>query len=74
MEMAAKAFRIHKYADFIEKSDDYSGEKTYDTKTRIATFYGRRKYEYELKENEDVNLLLKRGFLEGEEREVYDPW
>lgn len=74
--MAWKSFRVELFSDFIKKADDYDSDKLYDTETRIATFYGynRKKYEYEMKDDDSIDTLLKRGFIKGHEIDIREPW
>lgn len=72
--MAIRCFRVDKLEDFIQLADQVSSPKFIDNNSRIAFFYARKRIEHEVKGQEDIDRLLRRGFILGTEIEAFESW
>ena len=72
--MVVKCFRVEKLDDFIQLADQVSSPKFIDANSKLAFFYARKRIEHEVNEKEDIDRLLKRGFILGTEIESFESW
>ena len=70
--MPVKGFRVKTLKDFLSLADQVTSPKFVDTKNSLAFFYVKKRIEYEPATKEETEAIIKRGFIEGEEREVLD--
>jgi hypothetical protein len=71
--MTWKAFRVEKLSDFLSLADQVSSPKFLD-KDEQAFFYARKRIEYIIQDREDMDKLIKHGFIAGEETETFESW